>query len=194
MNPAARFSLRHALHAMNARFVFQLRIDFVAFNQEDRLFQSADARFRSSKNFKFPSLLFGVARIHAHHLGREQGCLIAARAGTDLENDVLFVVWIAGNKEEFELAIGLFDLGLQCFELETRHLAHLFVITRVEQFARVGQLRFQALPRLILLHHFAEHAVLFRCLRVGRRIRQQLGRRQLLSQLFVPANDLFEFV
>ena len=47
MNTAARFGLRHALNAMNARFVTQLGIDIVALDHGDGVLNAARHRYRS---------------------------------------------------------------------------------------------------------------------------------------------------
>ena len=71
VNAALLLGGRDALDAMHAAFVFQLRIDFFALNRGDHFFHSADGRRRAFQNFHFPSLRFGVARIHPEKLGRE---------------------------------------------------------------------------------------------------------------------------
>src|SRR5712672_1907118 len=56
VNATAGFGLGHTLHAMDAGLVFQTRIDFVAFDQRDRLLQAADSGFRRVEDFHLPAL------------------------------------------------------------------------------------------------------------------------------------------
>src|SRR5471030_1727302 len=116
VDPALLLSHRNALHAMHAAFVLELAVDLVAADQRDDFFEPAHGRFAAGRDFKLPALRFAVARVHAENLGREQGCLIAAGAGANFEHDVLLVVRIFGQQQNFEL---VFDLAL--FGLELRH-------------------------------------------------------------------------
>ena len=45
---------------MHARLVFHLRVDLVAFDQNDRFLEPADARLRSFENFKTASAVFSA--------------------------------------------------------------------------------------------------------------------------------------
>ena len=139
VNASTGLSLRHALHAMHAGFMLQFRIDFLAFNQRDGFLHTADSGFGSIENLHLPALAFGIARIHAQDIGSKQGCFIAAGAGANLQNHVLFIVGILRNQQELEVAVSLFELCLQGFNFDLSQLAHVLIFSSCE-FARAGQL------------------------------------------------------
>ena len=65
-----------------------------------------------------PAVALGVAAVHAEELGREERGLLAARAGADLDDDVLVVVGVARQEQDAQLLdraapasrLGLVDL------------------------------------------------------------------------------------
>ena len=116
-----------ALHTVHSRFVFQSGIDLVAFDQRYCFLEAADSCFRGVENFHLPALAFGIARVHAENVGREQGRFVTAGARSNFQDHILFIVGIAGNQKQFEVGIGLLKLGLQSFNLDPSQLAHLFV-------------------------------------------------------------------
>ena len=93
----------HALHAVHAAFILQLREDALAFDDGDDFLQSADARLGGREDFHLPALRFGVAGVHAEDFGGEERGFVAAGAGADFEDDVLFVVGILGQQQDLEL-------------------------------------------------------------------------------------------
>ena len=133
MNASAGFGLRHALDAMNARFVTHFRINVVALDHRERFLDAADACVGSVHDLHFPALTLGIARIHSQDLGRKKRRLVAAGSGPDLENYVLLVVRVFRQQQEFQSFFGVrqfcFDLG----DFGQGHLAHLLVVGRIEQ-------------------------------------------------------------
>ena len=93
----------HALHAVHAAFVFQLREDAVAFDDGDDFFQAAGGRFRRRKHFDLPALRFGIARVHAEDFGGEERGFVPAGAGANFEDDVFLVVGIFGQQQNFQI-------------------------------------------------------------------------------------------
>ena len=70
----------NALHAMHAALELQPRVGAVAGDLDDRLLHAADARLVEGQDLGLEAVPFRVAQVHAQELGREQGCLFAARA------------------------------------------------------------------------------------------------------------------
>src|ERR1700739_2937914 len=66
-------------------------------------------------------MLFCEARVHSEYLSREQGGLIAAGAGADLDDDVLLVVGILRQKKNLQI---LLDHRRALFQLQKLFLCH----------------------------------------------------------------------
>src|SRR5262245_3776612 len=90
------FRLWNSLNSMNSRFVLKLGVNPIALDEQYSFLDSADARFRRVEHLDAPALTLCVARVHAHYLGCEQRCFIAAGSRADFEDNVLLVVWIFG--------------------------------------------------------------------------------------------------
>ena len=77
----------------------------------------------AGRDFHFPALRFRVAGVHAENFGGEQRGFVAARAGADFEHDVLLVVGIFGQQQNFQVLLDLHDLRFQTLNLMPGHLA-----------------------------------------------------------------------
>jgi hypothetical protein len=75
-----------------------------------------------------PALLLGVAGVHAEQLGREEGGLVAAGAGADLEDDVALVVRVLRDQLEAEPLLDLADPLLEPVALLLGHQEELVVL------------------------------------------------------------------
>ena len=83
----------------------------------------------------------GVAEVHPVQLGREQGRLVAAGAGADLEDHVAVVVRVARQQQDLELLEQAGLVGLEPVDLLAGHRAQLVVgVGGVAQLARAGEL------------------------------------------------------
>ena len=117
----------HALHAMDARLELQPRIRRVAAQLRDDLLETARARLRGGEDLDLPAPPLGIAGVHAIQVGGKQRCLVAARAGSHLDDDVPVVVRVTRDKLETQL---LDELRLACGEardLLAGHGPHLLV-------------------------------------------------------------------
>ena len=85
---------------MNAAFVFQLGIDFVALNRRDYFLYAAEVRRRALEDLHFPAERFRVTRIHAEELACEEGGFVAAGPGANLHDDAFLVVRIFRQEEQ----------------------------------------------------------------------------------------------
>src|SRR5258708_34435746 len=128
MDAALRFRVGDALHTMNTAFIFQLGINFLALNSRDNFFYSTHLRGRAFHHFDFPALGFGVTRVHAEEVAREDAGFVAASAGADFKDNVFVVDGIVGEEKKFQLALRLFFAdGKQLFFF-LGHVAHFSVI------------------------------------------------------------------
>ena len=102
-----------ALYAMHARFVLETRVGALALHLEDDFLVPADAGLVLGKHFGLPAVLLGVARVHAEQIGRKEGRLVAARAGADLDDDILFVARVARQEHGPQLLLKRRPLWLE---------------------------------------------------------------------------------
>ncbi len=122
MDAALGFGRGDALDAVDAGLVLHLGVDLVAFEDGgDFLHAAADAGLGLGEDFDLPLVLLGEAEVHAEHLGDEDGGLVAAGAGAELDDDVLVVVGVLGEEEDFELFFDLGEAGLEGEELFLGH-------------------------------------------------------------------------
>ena len=122
MDAALGFGGGDALDAVDAGLVLHLGVDFVALDDGGDFFQAADdAGFGLGEDFDLPLVLLGEAEVHAEDLGDEDRGLVAAGAGAELDDDVLVVVGVLGEEEDFEV---FFDLGEARLEREEFFLGH----------------------------------------------------------------------
>ena len=92
VDPSLRLRLRHALHAVAARFELELRIGACPDDARDHLLVAAELGGRCRHDLDLPAVALGVARVHPEEVAREERRLVAAGAGADLEEDVALVV------------------------------------------------------------------------------------------------------
>src|SRR5690606_30601728 len=93
------------------------------------------------------------AAIHAKKIGREQRRFLPARASPDLEQGVFFVVRIARQEQDADLAL---ELALPIFELWQLGASQRPELGIVERFAVLGDLLADALPLGESLYDLAE--------------------------------------
>src|SRR5262249_58176990 len=81
----------HALHAVDAGFVFQLGKGAAAADFGDNFLEAAHRPFANTDDFDLPALLGGIALVHAEQITGENRSFVAAGAGANFKNDVAFV-------------------------------------------------------------------------------------------------------
>src|SRR6266851_35656 len=114
VNAALGFGGGDALDAMDAGLILELRVDVVAFDDGGDVLEAvADAGLGLGEDFDLPLVLLGEAEIHAEDLGYEERGLVAAGAGAKLEDDVLLVVGVFGQEQDFELLFNWREARLQ---------------------------------------------------------------------------------
>src|ERR1700709_2506983 len=94
MNAPLSLGRRHALHAMRARLEFEQRECAASNDAADDFLVTAMFAGTFAQDLDSPALGLGIARVHAKQVTREDGGLIAARAGTYLEKDIAVIVRI----------------------------------------------------------------------------------------------------
>ena len=84
--------LRDTLYAVYAGLVLHLGVSALTGDHGLNLFEAADAVLTQGNNLYLPVLALCVVYVHTVKLCRKQGCLVAACAGTNLQDDVLVIV------------------------------------------------------------------------------------------------------
>ena len=137
VDAALRLGRRHALHAVAARLELQRRVDRVALDADDELLVAAEVARALRDDLGAPALALGIAQVHARQVGGEEGRLVAAGAGADLEEDVARVVGIARQERRLQLGEQALEVGGGGRRFVAREAGHRLVAARFgEQLAR----------------------------------------------------------
>ncbi len=172
----AGFGDGDTLHTMDAALVLEVRIGALALHHEGHLFVAADPGAILADHLDLPAALaFGVARVEAEKLRREEAGLVAAGAGANFHNYVFLIAGILGDQQLLEVLLQLFLQVLQARNLLLRHLLEFGVLFLRQHL--VGHLQF--------VQHLAIPAVgLDRLFKIGALL--SIG-----SNLFVILRDLW---
>ena len=106
MRPA-RLGFRHALHPVDAGFVFEAGEHVAAGDRGGRLLEPADPGFRQVEQFEPPAAQRRVALVHAEQVGGEQRRLFAAGAGAHLEDRVALVILVLRQQRQLDVEFQL---------------------------------------------------------------------------------------
>ena len=111
VDPALGLRLRHALHAVGPALVLEDRVGAVALDGERRLLEAADVGRREREVLGLKASVLGVAGEHLVEVAGEQGRLVPARAGAELDDHVLLVVGIRLDHRQADRLLELLDPG-----------------------------------------------------------------------------------
>ena len=110
VDASLRLRLRHALDAVDAALVLQLRVRALTVDLELDLVVPAHAGGRGVHDLDLPALLLGPARVHPEQVRREERRLIPTLGALDLDDDVAVVVRVLGQEENLQPLLELLDL------------------------------------------------------------------------------------
>ena len=133
VDAALGFSGGHTLHAVAARFEFELPVDVVAFDAQHHFLVAAQVALVGRHHLHRPALALGVAGVHAGQIAREQGGFITARASADLQEGVASVVRVLGQQGGLQLRLQLCEVGLGLGDFFLGHGAHVKIVRDVMQ-------------------------------------------------------------
>jgi hypothetical protein len=133
MDAARALGHRHPLHPVHARLVFESGKNARALDGDDRLLQPAEAGVARGEGLEAPAVQLGMALVHAVEVAREQGRLLAAGAGADLEDGAPIVRLVLGQERQLDRALELRQPVLERAQLLLGEGAHLGVEGRVGQ-------------------------------------------------------------
>ena len=100
MDPPLRFRFRHPLHPVHAAFKLHTAIDSGAGNLGYHFLKTAQLRRVGIHQFHGPAHGVRIPGVHAEQNLRKQGRLFPAGPGPDLQNDILVVVGVPGQKQQ----------------------------------------------------------------------------------------------
>src|SRR5690606_6212994 len=174
VDPALRFGLGHALHAVGAGFELQARVGAFALDPRDHLAESAVFAGIGRLDLHPPALALGVAGVHAQQVAGEDRGLVAAGAGADLQVRAAVVARIARYQQRHELFLERVQAGLSRGDLLLGQVAQLGVVAhllrRLEVGAGAGLVRHRRRQRLEpgeLARQRAETVLVARHRRIG---------------------------
>src|SRR5688500_18048431 len=96
---------RHALHAVPAGLELELRIGTCADHARDHLLVATGVARALRDDLDLPAVPLGEARVHPQKVAREERAFVPARAGADLEEEVLLVVGIARQQHALQVLL-----------------------------------------------------------------------------------------
>ena len=111
------------MHAVSARFELQPGIGPVAFYPTDDLPEAAVLAFACGQDLQIPALFLGIALIHPEQVAGKNCGFVAARAGADLEEYIVVVMWIPGHEMGHQFPFELLDYGRGILEFLPAQLA-----------------------------------------------------------------------
>jgi hypothetical protein len=192
VDAALGFRSGNALHAMHAALVLHLRVDAVAFDERDDFLEAADRGLGLGEDFDLPAVLLGKALVHAKDLGDKERSLVAAGAGADFEDDVLFVVGVFGQQHDLSSA----SIASRRGASSASSSCAIAAISGSDRRAWLGA--FDALGDLLvfaeLFHGLFEVAVGFGDFVDGFAVVLNLGQGHLVAQLHVAVFHLLQTV
>src|SRR4029453_12146997 len=123
----ARLGGGHALDAVHTALELEPAPGPAPLHQRHDFLEPAYPGGMAVHDLPLPALALRVLGVHAEQLGREEAGLVAARAGADLEEDVLLVVGIPRDEQAPQLLLERALPGGQLVDLGLGQLAHLAV-------------------------------------------------------------------
>ena len=190
VDAALAFGGRHALHAVAARFEFELAVGAQPDNAGNHFFIAAQIAFVGRHDFHLPTVALGKAAIHAQQITGKQGRFVAAGAGAHFDKDVFIVIGIFRQKQGLQFVAQRFDLRLRRFDFFSGKVFHFRV---GQHFLRLGQIALRLPVALKSFHHRRDFRMLARELAIIIHIGGGLGRAEQMGHFFKALGQLLQF-
>ena len=193
MRPCASVT-GNALHPMHAALILQPRECAATAHLEDDFLEAAAARLAVAEHLGLEAMLVGPPHIHAEEIIRKQRRLIAARAGPDLDDDILLVQRVFRHQEQVKLLLARRLLGFEARHLGAGHLGQLGIALVSGHAVRVGQLGLGCPVGAVDRYHILDLGLLAAEVGQPRRVGgcRLIGHQRV--QLFVAALDGRDFI
>ena len=194
VDPALRLSGGDPLHAMHPVLELQSRVGASPADLEDDLFVALAFCLALRDQLDLPAVSLRVAGVHLEEVGGEEGRLVPARALADLDDHVLFVVWVLRYEGQLELALQACLFRLQFFDFLSGIVLHLRVFLLGDQLTRLPDVGFGPTVGVIEIDQRAElRLFLAQALELGQVV-VDVGVRQPLPDRVVASPDRFELL
>ena len=140
MDAAAGLGGGDALDAVDSTLIAEVAVDILPLHGSDDFLVAAERGRAGVDRLDLPPLRFRVAGVHAKEVGGEEGRLIPAGAGADLEDGVAAIVWIRREDGRLEIHLKGHATSVQLARLGLDHLKHpgLVLVLRAERLVIAG--------------------------------------------------------
>ena len=160
MDTPARLRDRHPLNPMRTALVFQLAVRAKASYHERDFLETANLRRIRIDKLRAPPLTLSKTRIHPEQIAGKQSCLIAAHAAADLHDDILIIIWVLRQQQDWQLLIQYSLLLLEIGQFFLYKLAHLIIQRLIEHRPIIGDSLNHLLIDAKLLHDWRQTGML----------------------------------
>ena len=134
MDPTLGLGRRYALDAMDTGFELQSSEHVATGDGSGCFLVATQIAVGEAHHFEAPAVLLGITLIHPEQVSREQCRLIAAGAGANFEDRILFVGLVLWQQRDLHLSLPLRDLFLEELELFFVQGAHLGIVGAGDHF------------------------------------------------------------
>jgi hypothetical protein len=160
VDAALRLGGGHALHAVDAAFVFHDAVHVISADFDDDFLEPADFGGAGVELLDLPAFGFGKTAVHAQQIGGKEAGFITAGAGANFEDDIAAFERI---RRQDGLLDGFFEIDEALFEngnLGGGHLSEFFVLLGLGHDAVLGELDLGFFIRGPVGEEFLQAAVL----------------------------------
>ena len=137
VDPSAGLGLRDPLDPVDAGLKFQPGIGPVAGDHKVRLLDAAQLGLVVVEQTHLPAPAVGVHGVHAEERVGEEGALLAADAAADFHDDVLVVVGVPGQQQDFQLLLQLLQVLFGLGKFLLAQIPHVLVQLAVQHFPEI---------------------------------------------------------
>ena len=133
VDTALCFGFRYTLYTVNTRFKFEFGVSSFTVDGEAYFLVTAKFGWVCVEDLDLPALAFCIHRVHSEQAVCKQSCLVTACTAADLNDNVLVIVRIFWNQQNFKLFRDSFDIFFAGFILLFDQFAEILVQTALFQ-------------------------------------------------------------
>ena len=127
MDSSAGLGFRHTLYAVCAALVLHPGVRACSVDQKCCVFKAADSVFIGAGQLGFPAAALCVFDVHTADFCGKECRLVSAGTCAELYDNVLVIVRVFRQKQDFEFLLQLLYAFFRIGELFFQHFTHLFV-------------------------------------------------------------------
>ena len=192
MDAPLRLRLWHALYAVNAAFVLQPLIRALSRNVIDRFLDAAKLGFADVQRLGLKTVRGAVILIHAAKLRGKKRRFLPARARADLEDTAPLVVFVLGQKQNFQFLFKFSQPLLAGVSLVGKKATHFRILLGFR--AREGFLHFLLAGEVfeVFFRRVLKVGLLLGILLPRPHVRNRFGVGKLCRQILIPFQNVVE--